>query len=360
MLQELKKKSLRTITPIAVILLAAAVILLFFTGFGIFRAIGGPKPLDSIPFDQVEGQYVTYDATFLYDSYAYTTQTSKTSPYPVTISREYVIPMGYEESRFLGMVAPTIHLSALDKLLDASIDYFNGGELPSSTVTVTGTIMPMDEESLEFFHTTVGYNDADADDAYRSLFLPYYLKIDYLGKTPTGLTYLLTAAAAVCLFSAAFVVIKALTGGYQKDIMTLAAASGDKAYTLEQIDNWYANAEAVSGIRFGPKWTMFHSGARTRLVETSSIVWAYLRQVEHRRNGIKTGTTYGLTMRTLDKKSLEVGMKNPEQVKTALEYLHNHYPAIMLGYTQELDQLYSRDPAQFAQLCSQRQESPSS
>ena len=46
MLQELKRKSLKGHAASIIIALALAAGLLWGTGFGAFKAIGGPKPLD--------------------------------------------------------------------------------------------------------------------------------------------------------------------------------------------------------------------------------------------------------------------------------------------------------------------------
>lgn len=48
MLQELKMKSLKGHAASIIIALALAAGLLWGTGFGAFKAIGGPKPLDSL------------------------------------------------------------------------------------------------------------------------------------------------------------------------------------------------------------------------------------------------------------------------------------------------------------------------
>ena len=58
MLQELKMKSLKGHAASIIIALALAAGLLWGTGFGAFKAIGGPKPLDSLDVSELKGQYV--------------------------------------------------------------------------------------------------------------------------------------------------------------------------------------------------------------------------------------------------------------------------------------------------------------
>ena len=75
MLQELKMKSLKGHAASIIIALALAAGLLWGTGFGAFKAIGGPKPLDSLDVSELKGQYVEAEVYLIYDWYAYTERT---------------------------------------------------------------------------------------------------------------------------------------------------------------------------------------------------------------------------------------------------------------------------------------------
>ena len=65
MLQELKMKSLKGHAASIIIALALAAGLLWGTGFGAFKAIGGPKPLDSLDVSELKGQYVEAEVYLL-------------------------------------------------------------------------------------------------------------------------------------------------------------------------------------------------------------------------------------------------------------------------------------------------------
>ena len=67
MLQELKMKSLKGHAASIIIALALAAGLLWGTGFGAFKAIGGPKPLDSLDVSELKGQYVEAEVYLIYD-----------------------------------------------------------------------------------------------------------------------------------------------------------------------------------------------------------------------------------------------------------------------------------------------------
>ena len=67
MLQELKMKSLKGHAASIIIALALAAGLLWGTGFGAFKASGGPKPLDSLDVSELKGQYVEAEVYLIYD-----------------------------------------------------------------------------------------------------------------------------------------------------------------------------------------------------------------------------------------------------------------------------------------------------
>lgn len=175
MFEKLKRQSLKKSLVFTVILVVAAVALLVSTGFGVFKAIGGPKDLYSLSRDQVDGAYVEGEIYGLYGSYAETTKNSR------TVSREYIIGVT-DEVGYMGLVLRSEDLSAAEDLLRESWDYLDGLTDGTSTVIhVRGTVLPMDEESLEFYHETVGWDEMSAEQ--QAMFLPYYLKADFLGKS---------------------------------------------------------------------------------------------------------------------------------------------------------------------------------
>ena len=101
MLQELKMKSLKGHAASIIIALALAAGLLWGTGFGAFKAIGGPKPLDSLDVSELKGQYVEAEVYLIYDWYAYTERTNTSTNRSTVTEKEYIIPVGDADTDFL-------------------------------------------------------------------------------------------------------------------------------------------------------------------------------------------------------------------------------------------------------------------
>ena len=67
---------------------------------------------------------------------------------------------------------------------------------------------------------------------------------------------------------------------------------------MEQLEAFYQSTEPVNEVRVG-RWMMFESGGKTEVVDAKRVIWAYLRTVQHRTNGIPTGKKYSVVVRTL-------------------------------------------------------------
>mgnify|MGYP000600414227 FL=1 len=270
-------------------LISLAAGLLWGTGFGAFKAIGGPKPLDSLDVSELKGQYVEAEVYLIYDWYAYTERTNTSTNRSTVTEKEYIIPVG--DAEYMGLAVDAGYISTADDLLDASYELLTGAsQTPGESFTVRGTILPMSGESLDFYHQVVGYDDWTAEE--QQMFLPLVLKADYLGSMDQSGTWLLTAGAGVALFAAVWMLAGALTGRYQKRIRAYCKASESPEAMLEQLETFYQSTEPVNGVRAG-RWMMFETGGKTTVLDAENVAWAYMRTVQHRTNGIPTGKTHG-------------------------------------------------------------------
>lgn len=346
MLQELKMKSLKGHAASIIIALALAAGLLWGTGFGAFKAIGGPKPLDSLDVSELKGQYVEAEVYLIYDWYAYTERTNTSTNRSTVTEKEYIIPVG--DAEYMGLAVDAGYISAADDLLDASYELLTGAsQTPGESFTVRGTILPMSGESLDFYHQVVGYDDWTAEE--QQMFLPLVLKADYLGSMEQSGTWLLTAGAGVALFAAVWMLAGALTGRYQKRIRAYCKASESPEAMLEQLETFYQSTEPVNGVRTG-RWMMFETGGKTTVLDAENVAWAYMRTVQHRTNGIPTGKTHGLVVRTRDKKMYEISMKKQDMVYETLDAVQRAMPHVVVGYTARLEQIYNTRLEDFVRL----------
>ncbi len=345
MLQELKKKSLKKNLAKILVALALAVGLLWGSDFGAFKAIGGPKDLYALDADDLQGQYVTADIYFIYDWYAYTETTNESSHYSHVTEKEYIIST---DDVYLGVAVPGGMIDDAEAVLDDSDAYYYG-DLSELTrcITVTGTIQRMDSKTLDFYHKVVGYDGMSNAD--RALFTPLVLKVNCLGRMPEGLTWLMTAAAAAALCYAIWILATSLTGGYQKSIKAYCKASESPEVTLEELDQFYQNTEPVNGVRVG-KWILFETKGKDMVLDANDVVWAYLHTVNHSTNGVPTGKTFGVVVRTRNRKKYEVAMKSEAAARDVLNTIARDMPRTVLGYTAKLERFYNQRFQDFLRL----------
>ena len=119
---------------------------------------------------------------------------------------------------------------------------------------------------------------------------------------------------------------------------------------LEQLETFYQSTEPVNGVRAG-RWMMFETGGKTTVLDAENVAWAYMRTVQHRTNGIPTGKTHGLVVRTRDKKMYEISMKKQDMVflkkercsavrplrRGAVYFLQNRLTIILNRYSMNVD-----------------------
>lgn len=346
MLETLKKKSFKKVIVWVVVLYIAAAACMVISGGGIFKLLQ-KKDIYELDINELEGKYVTADIYFIYDYYAYTTETSKSNPRPRTTSKEYIIPIG--ENEFMGLYLPSSSLSKAEKLMKSSQSFLDSQtQMDESEIfTVTGTILPMEKESLQFYQEAVGFDEMSEEE--KALFLPYYLRENYLGNTSAPLTYLLTIGAVVCFICATVMLVRGVTGAYQKDIVNFCAATGNKEQALERMSTYFESSTPVSGLRIADEWMMFPQGAYTRIWGLDKFVWAYKKTTEHRRNGIKTGTTYSLVICNTAKRRMELPMTEKE-VSEAIQYIAENAKGVVLGFNSKLDKMYRNDLERFQRI----------
>lgn len=343
MLAKMKKRSLKKIAFLAALLLVGFVVCLALSGLGVFKLIMGPRNLDELSADQLEGQYVTAELQMFLDEYAYTESRKSGQPRGKVTEREYILPVCEQE--FIGVAVDGANLDAAEDIMDASYKALTGEETEApEPLRVTGTILPMDEETRDFYEESYVYELLEDDS---DLMLPLVLRVGYVGSERASTMWIFTGISLACLVGALWMLISALTGRYQKQVADFCKVSGSPESTLEKLDMLYERAEPCNGLRFSGEYLLVEQGPKDLVFRAADVVWAYQRTVRHRTNGIPTGKTFGLVFRTLDGKCYEISMSSEKKVQETVERMSREMPHTVLGYTAELEQLYKQSPAAF-------------
>lgn len=174
--------------------LAVAGALVALGGWRAFWILSGPIDFSSLPAGQLEGRYVEMEVTVVLEEYAYSERTGGASG---LVSREFAVATP-DGMHYIGVLAPKAEFETLAQPL-ASMAY---DDYPvAASVTVTGTVYPMDELTAGLFDKALDYHGVTPDMA-----LHLYVEAGAVGRLSPTMT-LLMFAAAVALVLAALIML---------------------------------------------------------------------------------------------------------------------------------------------------------
>ncbi|WP_418666524.1 DUF6709 family protein [Allofournierella sp.] len=340
MLQELKKQSLKRVLPAVILLAVFAAVCLALGGAGMVDLVRGPDWLYDYYGEDLEGRYVEADVYVVYDWYAETTSRREGSSVETTKSRDFIIDAN--DMEYIALEVPAADLKRVEQQMYDSWDYLDDVTDDLTTYYhIEGTVERMDAETLGLY-TEFLADGGTLDDA----FLPYIIRQGKVHGMDKAFSVSMCVIGLALLVWLAVLLIKALTGGYQKSIKRRALAQGD----LPLLEEFYIAAEPLHGVRSDGRWVLFNQGPKTILLDAPNVLWAYVHRLTHRTNGIKTGTTWSVQLRTGDRKVYTLGAKNEEQARELLQMLAASMPHLVTGYSDALNRLFSQDPARFATI----------
>ena len=350
MFQELKKKSLKKSLTATVILFVIAIGLWVISLDGVVDLVKGPQALEEISTEDYKSQYVETEVWYVFDCFAEYVSTNSKTNVSKTEGLYYIIPVGDETTQYMAVrVKPDVG-DILDDICDETWEYLYGNITDTETsYLMTGKIVKMEEEELEHYYDwfeEAGFTQSEIDE----LALPYVIKDGMVGGMITSPSVPsaaigFSAIGLVLFLIAVFRLVKALTGGYQKKMKKYIDSHED--ISEAQVEADYASAKDFGGMKLGRSFTFILSGSKSELLKNVDIAWAYLQQTTHRRNGIKTGETYAVVLRTMDKKMYTIGLCNKDKVVEALNEYSAVAPDIVLGYSDERKKAYNADAAEF-------------
>ena len=341
-LNQLKRESLRKVILRVVLLLALGTA--FFVLFGCHKLLGtlSPKTLADLTPETMEGAYVEDDIYFLYTPYVEVEQ-YRDNVRTGTVGMQYLTD--FDEIYYMGLYVHKDSLQEAEALMDASEDFMEGNlaaeQMP--VMHVKGTVRLMEEDDQRYY-----FDLAEGDAELEAVMLPYYLDVGRVGKQTFVTVAVFAAVALICVVLAIFPLVKALTGGYQKQLRRKLSESGDMEAAAERAERFYEAAEPVCGVRMNGEYVFFQEGPNSILLRPWEVAWAYQSTTQHRTNGIPSGKTYAAVLRTMDGKQYTLGMSE-SQVQTLLGAMETALPGTVLGYSDELAGLYKNNRDFFSQ-----------
>jgi hypothetical protein len=359
MFNELKRLSMKKVTGIIILGIAAIIILSVIFGSDAYKLIKGPSDLDSLSVDELNNAYTKGDINVLVDCFVedYTKKDDGTED---VHARYYIVPIGEE---FFALKVNKSDFGIAEKIYKETYEYLTGDrESLTTSMKIKGTFTDMDEETYNYYYDwfeSTNLLDDNSPEAIKKVALPYVLTIDQIGAFDEITLYAGLGFIGLGLIVVLFLLIKGLSGGYLSSIKKYLKAN-EGTLSLERLDHDFANAVQVEHVRIGESFLYFFAGFYAKILNHNDIIWAYLEEVTHKTNGIKTGVTKSLIIYTRKKRKFTVSMKSAAYVNDVLKVLAQNQPHIVIGYSDDLKKCFNKDFETFVKIPYMREAAASS
>lgn len=344
MIQELRKKYLGRYILLSIMFIAIGILFLSLNMESI-KLLLNKTELSSAEIDT--STYVSADISYIYDYYAYTEEDGRIT------EKEYLVPIG--ETEVMGVALGKSYLDKADANMNATYDLMEGDEDAYSRINkihVSGTLVPMEGESERYYREYVnalGWSQEEVE-----MFLPYLLKVGYIGENSKTEFILWVVLSAFCLIFGIVWLILGLSGRYLKHIRKYCEASGNPEIAKERLEQFYVRTPEKYGIRLSTEYFMSTKGMHAALVESREIIWVYLHILKHSVNYIPVGKSYSIMVMKADGSRLEVGMRGKKKAERAMEYIGQALPYVFIGYSDELQSIYDKNRQSMIQAVEER------
>lgn len=346
MLKKMRKKSVTQGIVWIIVCLILAGGAMFFSKGAVFKLFQQPVDLSTLPLDQIEGKYVTANVDFLFDAFAEMTEKNSKTNVEKSTEQYFVYPVVEKGTDnvlyYIGFQVKKADYSKAEKLVKETYAYQSGeGEKPTSTFTITGGITKMDSKVARFF--TEYFTDSGAsEEEVAEMAAACLLQENMVDGVNIPAIYIFSIFALIMILVAIGIAVYVATGGAQAKAKRYILAHSD-ASGLERAEEDCDNATQIGAARFGNEWIFFNKGTKTFALKVSELLWGYMHTVTTRTNGIKSGTSYGIILYTMDQKKTEINMKSEDNAVAALTLLKEKNPELVVGYNDQLKDMMKHD-----------------
>lgn len=348
MLEKLKKKSIKKSWFGILVLFAIGVVLICLEFSNVVSLLHGRVQFETLEPDEINGSLVvdvSLDTNFgaYMEEYERNTKTN----YTRTTDLYYVIWTGdayAEDFKYMGIKVPASEENTMEDIAEAT--YYQEYIDP---VTYSGAINKMSKEEYQYFKDYFiesGWSEEEIEEYT----LPYYISVGALTGGSAVSVYVFLAIGIILVILAIWRFIFVMRGGclktIRKEMEEIGVSESELDYEYEGAKLYYK----ANDFRIGKRVTFFMLGSKAHVISNAKIVWAYQKNTTHRTNGIKTGTTYDIVYKTYERKNFQVSIPNEQTGQELLQYLNETMPWIVIGFDNDINNLYQKDYQNFLQL----------
>ncbi len=187
---------------LSLLVLGIVVISMFFSAFvtSFYPAISFEDLLDGV--EVKKGSHIEGDVELSFSPFASETTETKNKSGSVTSKKAsgnyYVIPMANDV--FIGLKTNQDHVSDMDKLVDETYAYLDGGAEPTTKVFIQGMVKPMDDELVKYFREYMinsDFTEAEIDAMGQPLFIDYTSFVEAQICFAVGIVLILAGIALI-------------------------------------------------------------------------------------------------------------------------------------------------------------------
>lgn len=344
MLEKLKKKSIKSTIPIVIVLCVIGVALIVLEFQNLIAVIRGPVVFEDLEPDEIKGTIVV-DASITANFGAFfkwsekNTQTNRTR----TTSVYYIIWTGTEDSedyRYMAIKVPASDERKMEVMADNT-----NNNMYSDPIKYSGAIKKMPSKEYEAFREVFeesGWTDEEIDEGT----LPYYINVGALTDSAGTTVFVIFGTGIVLVLIGLLLLIHAMTGGNLKSIKKELASLG---LTETEADYEYECARAFNkkgNLRISSKLTFFMLGKTPHVLLNDKVVWVY--QMNTTTNSV---TTYELRFFLVNNRNpFHIAISNSDTGTEALRYIAQTMPKTIVGYSEDLLNMFQRDYQGFLNL----------
>lgn len=308
----------------------------------LWQLVLGPRDLYAMTPEELNGSYAAAHIDAIWDWYADTVAAGRKGGETVT-SREYLVPLS-DGRTFIGVQVPASLIPDGDQVLEETQRWRSDPDSylwDGSSMTVRGTIRPMDEETMTLYYSFLKeYYGLTQENMVN--FLPLVLVHGEVNGFNGAELLLLGLGAIAFLALAAALCSRALGAALFVQIDRYCATRPYPEEALAEVDHTWRGEPSLWGLRAGRDWLVYEDGARSWVLQTWDTAWVYIV-----RSARGAGWQVLLYSRSEPDGRHAVRVSSGIQARQVVDRLRALLPDAVFGYSAAREREYHRNPARF-------------
>ena len=308
-------------------------VMLWNVGFSSITALMGAKPLtaDNDLSDMV-GKYVSWEVKYPVDEYMETTKTTKVNGVSTGTKKDRSSWLVLDEDRSI-CLSIEVPNKRYDEMVEQSDEFWdnldNDAYLPSTGVTVSGTLEILEGEYLDYFESAMDYYIGSYSEP-----IVYHISDGRIhGETLTNI-YGLTAIGVLLLLLALLALVKTLKDSAKK--LTKEYLAANPSVTMDALEKDFASAQQKGKVFIGRKWS-FSAKLDKLILDNSQIIWVHTGSMRSGRS-----VNFYVWWEMLDGSTHQVSMSSEKKCTEVMES-YDQFSHILTGNSSEYAYLLQSD-----------------